>query len=241
MNNLEAIKKRKSRRTYLGTTIDESKISIIKTLINNYNLEGDLSIEFVEDGSQAFNSLSKSYGMFKGVRSLIALKGKKADPNLKEKLGRYGELLVLEATKIGLGTCWVGGTFDHSSDLVKVMENEELHCLITIGNIADEKSLKEKFIHKLSHVKSKSREDLYSSDSPILPQWFLQGMEAVLKAPSAKNSQKIKFEFKGGQVTASIEDSYVFDLIDLGIAKTHFSIATGGTFELGNPGKFKES
>jgi len=39
---------------------------------------------------------------FKGVRSLLAMSGKKLDVILKEKVGYYGELLVLEATKMNL-------------------------------------------------------------------------------------------------------------------------------------------
>lgn len=52
----------------------------------------------MEDGSSAFRKLRKSYGLFTNVRSLILMKGKKDDKDLKKKIGYYGE-------DLGLGTC----------------------------------------------------------------------------------------------------------------------------------------
>lgn len=234
MNNLEAIEQRKSRRSYLDTPVDQIKLNQLHGLIDTYNSEAGLSISLVLDGSRAFNGLSKSYGMFKNVRSLVALKGKKEDSNLKEKLGHYGEMIVLEATKMGLGTCWVGGTFDRKCDIANVKENEELSCVITIGNIAQEQTFRERLVHNIIHRKTKPLDAMYTSDSPV-PQWFLDGMKAVQRAPSAMNLQPVKFEYKNGEVSAFVEDNRF--LTDLGIAKIHFSLATSGSFELGNHGR----
>ncbi|MGB8451762.1 MAG: nitroreductase family protein [Anaerocolumna sp.] len=54
--------------------------------------------------------------------------------------------------------------------------------------------------------------------------------------PAAVNKQPVKFEFKNGEISAFVEDERF--LIDLGIAKTHFTLAAGGSFELGNHGKY---
>lgn len=237
MNFLEAIEQRRARRTYLGTPVDKKKLDHLNSLLEKYNKEADLSITLVLDGSQAFGSFKKSYGMFKNVRSLLALAGKKGDPNLKEKLGYYGELLVLEATIMGLGTCWVGGTFDRGSNIVNVKPDEELVCVIPFGNIVQEKTFKEKLIHKISHRKSKSLEELFTSDSHV-PQWFLDGMKAVQKAPSAFNMQPVKFAYINGEVSAFVEDARF--LTELGIAKCHFSLAAVGSFEFGNHGKYQK-
>lgn len=236
MNDLEAIAQRKSRRSYLETQIEPGKLRTIRNLIDKYNQEANLSIRLFKDGGEAFNGIKASYGMFKGVRTLIALIGKKDDINLKEKLGYYGELLVLEATKMNLGTCWVGGTFNSKSKIFATMENEILEVVITIGNVAKE-TLKEKIIHGMVARKPKELNKFYISDCPV-SEWFINGLEAVRKAPSAVNRQPVKFEYKVGEVRAFVEDSSRFVLIDLGIAKAHFAIATGGRFELGNYGKF---
>lgn len=236
MNALEAIEQRKSRRSYLGTLIENKKLNAIQSLIDEYNDKANLSIRIIEDGSKAFNGIKKSYGLFSGVRTLIALIGKKDDIHLKEKVGFYGEFLILEATKLELGTCWVGGTFDTQNNIFTTMEDELLVAVITIGNIAKE-TLKEKLVHKFVARKTKEINEFYTADLPV-PKWFINGLEAVQKAPSAVNRQPVKFIYKEGAVQAFVEDSYKFDLVDLGIAKAHFSIATGGSFEIGNYGKF---
>lgn len=233
MKYTEEIQKRKSRRTYLQTTIESKSKETIQELINDINKKSDLSIEFIENGENAFNSIGKSYGMFKGVRSLIALKGLKSDIHLKEKSGYYGELIILEATKLGLGTCWVGGTFDRKNSVFNIGENQELTCVIAIGNVPKEATMKEKIIYKLSHRKTKTLEEMYTSDVTA-PKWFITAMESVQKAPSAINSQKVKFDYKEGVIRAEVPNTYTLDLIDLGIAKLHFELASNGHFNLGN-------
>ena len=133
MNITQAIEIRKSRRSYLGTPIDQSKTALLKSRIEEYNQRSGLTIRFMENGSAAFSGIRKSYGLFKGVRSLFIMKGPANDPYLKEKIGYYGELLILEATALGLGTCWVGGTFDASG--IRKAPGEELICVITVGNV----------------------------------------------------------------------------------------------------------
>ncbi|WP_346938503.1 nitroreductase family protein [uncultured Clostridium sp.] len=44
----------------------------------------------------------------------------------------------------------------------------------------------EELISKVSHRKTKSIEEMYESDDNV-PQWFINGMKAVQKAPSAIN------------------------------------------------------
>jgi len=235
MDYFEAINTRISRRTYLDTPIEAKKLQQLENIIDKYNKEADLSMALVPDGSSAFSGLRKSYGMFKNVRSIIVLKGKKEDPNLNEKTGQFGEMLVLEATKMGLGTCWVGGTFDRDNTVLKAGANEELTCVITIGNVVSDQSFKEKMIRNLTHRKTKPVEAFYEADTAV-PQWFLAGIQAVQKAPSAVNLQPVKFEYKKGEVTAFVKEERF--LTDLGIAKAHFSLTAGGTFEFGNHGKF---
>lgn len=96
MDYLKAIEQRVSTRSYLETVIEKEKISLLINEIEEGNQKYGLSISFLEDGSSAFNSFGKSYGMFKGVRSLIVMKGPKNDIHLKEKLGYVGEKSYFE-------------------------------------------------------------------------------------------------------------------------------------------------
>ncbi|ABX41735.1 nitroreductase family protein [Lachnoclostridium phytofermentans] len=229
-----AIEDRVSRRKFEKEPITEQEKEKIVSLINQLNEVSGLTMAFLEDGSSAFQKLRKSYGLFTNVRSLILMKGKKEDKNLKEKIGYYGEDLILDITDLGLGTCWVGGTFDR--DELTIDSGEELICVIVVGKVAAP-SLREKMMRSAMHRKVKSIEERIISDQP-LPQWVQNGMKAVLFAPSAKNTQKVMFKYQSNILSAQIADDYSMDLIDLGIAKKHFEQESEGKFEFGNGGIF---
>ncbi|WP_101696250.1 nitroreductase family protein [Clostridium minihomine] len=229
-----AIEKRVSRRKFEQEALTIEEKEKIISLIHQLNGESGLRMEFLEDGSGAFQKLRKSYGLFTNVRSLVLMKGKKEDKDLKEKIGYYGEDLVLAITDLGLGTCWVGGTFD--PDEFTIDSDEELACVVVMGKVAAP-SLTEKMVRSATHRKGKSIEERIKSDQP-LPQWIKNGMEVVLLAPSAKNTQKTIFRYENNILIAEIVDDYSMDLIDLGIAKKHFEIGAGGKFEFGNSGVF---
>lgn len=241
MNILEAIDERVSRRSYLGVSIDKESETILNDLIKMYNSNFGMSSFLLRDGSNLFNSFLKSYGMFKNVKSIIVLKGSKDDPYLKEKTGYYGQRLILKATQLGLGTCWVGGTFQKDNTLLDIKDNEEVFCIITIGKVSEIPSFKERAMSTIIHRKSKSLEDFYTADvdSNELPTYFINGYHALSKAPTALNSQKVSVSYVNGFTTIQVPDNYRFDLVDLGIGKANFELATGGLFPLGNPAIFK--
>ncbi len=238
MNILQAIEVRKSRRTYLPTPIEPRSIALLKSRIEEYNIRSGLTIRFLENGKSAFAGIRKSYGLFKGVRSLFVMKGPKSVPHLKEKIGYYGELLVLEATVLGLGTCWVGGTFDKNS--IRTALEEEFVCVITVGNVPEQETKKERLIYKVIHRKTKTIQELLEITGDC-PTWLKRGMKAVQKAPSTRNTQKVRFLYEQGNLYAQVPETYPFDLVDLGIAKLHFELAAGGRFAAGNGGKLLSS
>lgn len=235
----EAIDTRISRRKYLTTPIDASIAAELNGIINDCARKTGLNIRLVLNDGSAFNGLRKSYGMFSGVNDYIGLIAPKDDPQTNERLGYYGEAIVLRATLFGLGTCWVGGSFDRKSCPFELKENEMIVCTVAIGNAAEELSFKEKLVRRITHRKTKGIEDMYFSENPV-PDWFLNGMAAVQKAPSAVNRQPVKFTYTPEFVTAGVENySDVGTSVDLGIAKLHFELgAGGGKWEFGNNGKF---
>lgn len=237
MTLLEAIDCRISRRSFLTSPIASSKLEAIQVLINQYNREQRLNIELVVNGENAFNGLRKSYGMFSGIKILIVLKGDADVACVEEKLGFFGEYLVLEATRQGLGSCWVGGTFDRNSKAFNLSDDEILSCVIPIGNVPEEERFKERFIRKIARGKEKPLGHFYTADTTP-PQWFMDGIKSVQKAPSAVNRQKYKFEYLQGVVRAHSEDTSQYAMVDLGIAKAHFVIAAGGQFEFGDNGMY---
>ncbi len=232
----QAIRQRISRRTYTKEHFTQEEIQTIHGMIEKVNQQSSLTITFKEDAAGAFSSLRKSYGMFKNVRSILVMKGKKNDSDLYEKIGYYGEQLVLELTDLGYGTCWVGGTFD-KEQISDIAGDEEMVCVITVGKVPD-MTFKEKLIHNAISKNRKPISERLKADGN-LPQWLSDGMTAVQLAPSAVNSQKPFFVYQNKQLTASVEVKYPLDLVDLGIAKKHFEIgAEHGTFAFGNGASF---
>ena len=56
-----------------------------------------------------------------------------------------------------------------------------------------------------------------------MPEWFKQGVEAALLAPTATNQQKFMFCLDGETISAKAGMGVYFK-IDLGIVKYHFEI-----------------
>lgn len=237
MDDLQVLETRYSRRNYLEIPIEPEKLIVIKDMIKKQNEEFGLDIELIQEAGDVFNSFRKSYGMFKNVTYIIVLKGNSEDINLKEKAGYCGERLVIEATKLGLGTCFVGGTYDRSSSVLNIKESQDLVCVITIGNVPSGRTRMENIAFSMLHKRTKSIDELIKSDMP-LPDWVKEGIAAVQLAPSAINSQKVRFEYKDYVLTAYVPNDKYLNMVDLGIAKLHFEIATGGKFALGNHSNF---
>jgi hypothetical protein len=232
MTLLEAIDIRRSRRKYLPNQIEAQAKQVLLALANEYSeLAGDglragTRIELVFDNPGAFDSLRKTYGMLTGVRNYAGLIARKDDKQAVERL---------HATALGLGTCWVGGTFDRALCPVELEEGEEVVCAITVGEVKPGLSVKEKLIHSMTHRKTKTAEAMYTCDGPV-PEWFPAGMRAVEKAPSAVNRRPVTFACRNGTVSAAVEDMSLPGMaFDLGIAKLHFELgAGGGSWEFGN-------
>lgn len=231
MTLLDAVYSRRSRRSYLKTSLPAAHKKELLRLIELLNLEHHLHIQLIENAAPVFAGLRAGYGVFQNVEHFIALIGRKSDPLLKRKLGYCGEKLVLEATRMELGTCWVGGTFDRMKCPCQLDDGEQLCLVIAIGQVSPMESRRESFIHNASARKSKPIEALYKADVEP-PEWFLDGIRAVQKAPSAMNRQPVQFRLKDGKITVGVQAMAPFAEVDLGIALLHFELGSGRKINL---------
>ena len=106
MTLLEAIQSRHSVRKYIDKPIEEDIVRILQDKVCEVNEKGNLHIQLVTNEPKAFKG-KMAYGTFSGVTNYFVMVGKKAD-DLSERVGYYGEQLVLLAQTLGLNTCWVG-------------------------------------------------------------------------------------------------------------------------------------
>ena len=232
---LSAMKKRCSRRKYTNRPIDSKYVKQLEDNIALYNKESGLNIKLViGSGAELFNGFRKSYGLFVGVQNYIAMIGSKTLLNRMEKVGRFGEKIILEATAMGLSSCWVGTSYDKKAATTLCRVNDTLDCVIAIGYSDEKHSLKERMMEYGTHRQNKSKEALIEAEEHV-PEWFKQGMDAVYLAPTARNLRPFVFEYKDGQVTASTTVPTETAMIDLGIAKLHFELgARVGSWDYGN-------
>ncbi len=211
----EAMHARHSVRAYVDKPIDQKSLDALTSCINECNAQGDLNIQLVTDEPNAFGkSLLAHYGKFSGVKNYIAMVGKKGK-DLDEKIGYYGEKIVLLAQTLGLNTCWVALTFKKIKNAFKVNKGEKLAVVISVG------------YGTTQGVKSKSKPlDKVCDFNGKSPAWFLEGVSAALLAPTAINQQKFFFIEEGGTVAVKAGVGPCAK-IDLGIVKYHFEIAAG--------------
>ncbi len=214
MNDLEAVKLRHSVRNYLAEEIEKSKIDLLEKLVCDVNKASGLKIKLVTNEPKAFGGLMAHYGKFDGVSNYFAIIGKKSK-DLDEIAGYYGEKLVLEAQKLGLNTCWVYLTYSKSATKNLLESGEKLVCLISLG------------AGKTQGTNHKSKPASAVAELTNVPDWFKNGVECALLAPTAMNQQKFKFSLDSeGRVVAKTKAG-ICTKIDLGIAKRHFEIGAG--------------
>lgn len=236
---LEAIDRRISRRTYIPVPLDTAVIKELEALIAACREAEGVDMRLVVGQPAAFASFTKSYGMFKGVQNYIALIEHTNEEHSIEKLGYYGEQMILHATAMGLGSCWVGGTFSRDACPFTLTPSQHILCTLTLGSTPDAPTGKEKFIRTLTHRKAKTAAQMACVEGAV-PPWFWSGMEAVAKAPSSLNRQPVVFTCRDGAVTAAVADLQNAGAVtDMGIAKLHFTLgAGGGSWQWGNGGAF---
>ena len=178
-------------------------------------------MQLILNEPKAFQGTLAKYGKFRGVNNYIVVAGKKAD-DLNERIGYYGEQLVLMAQTLGLNTCWVGLSYSKVPGTYVLEDGEKIACYIALG-YGENQGVG----HKVKTVEQ------VSNASDVTPSWFKKGVEAALLAPTAVNQQKFSFELvdrKNGrpQVIAKKGFSMIgYSQLDLGIVKCHFEIGAG--------------
>ena len=213
MDLKEAMLERHSVRAYTDKPIEGETLELLNAAIEECNREGDLHIQLILNEPKAFDCFLAHYGKFRGVRNYIALVGKET-ADFDEKMGYYGEKLVLYAQTLGLNTCWVYLTYKKVKNAYVLDDGEKLGLVISIGYGTTQGA---------AH-KSKTVEQVSSAVNP--PDWYIKGVEAALLAPTGINKQKFKFSLNGDKVKLTASRG-VCTKIDLGIVKYHFELGAG--------------
>lgn len=210
----EAMLERHSVRNYQDKAIEADKIQAINEMIAQCNEEGKLHIQFLADAGNTFNRLlNKAMGLG-SAPSVIACIGPD-DETLDERIGYYGEKIVIFAQQLGLNTCWAG-TYNKKNVKAVINNGERLAIVIAIGYGVNGGRTR----------KSKSVSDVIVGGVEDKPEWFIEGVKMALLAPTAVNQQKFEIALKGDDFEI-IDKGGILSKIDKGIVKYNFEIGAG--------------
>ena len=217
MELIEAIQSRHSVRKYTDQPIEVSKVATLRKAIEEANSESGLNIQLVVNEPKAFGSKLHTYGTFSGVKNYLVMAAPKGR-EWEEKVGYYGEKIVILAQSLGLNTCWAGLTYKKVAGAFTLRGGDIIHCEISLGYGENQ---------GVQHPQ-KPAEKFFEADGEV-PAWFKAGLEAALLAPTAVNQQKFKFILhdENKVENKTFFSPWGYTQIDLGIVKYHFEIGAG--------------
>jgi nitroreductase len=244
----ELIRTRTSWRTYdpkplsRGVKNEILEILEMKNVSSPFGGEAHFKLFELEGINPSERKKYGTYGMIKGAIRFIWGIAKKSDHNW-ENFGYLLEYIILKATELELGTCWLGGTFSRKNFASKldIQKGDIFPAMTTLGYPA-RRRVKEKIIR--TAIKAKKRKawetiffenDLSTPMNKHLLGDYSDILEMVRIGPSASNKQpwriiKEKNEniFHIYTITTAVKQiEYIYDnlrRLDAGIAVCHFDL-----------------
>ena len=258
---IEIIKQRYSVRSYDKREIEPGNLRKLVEYIGAIK-SGPLGsavrfelIEIPDMDAAAIKELG-TYGMIRGAQKFIAGAVTKG-PRAMEDFGYCMEQIILEATALGMGTCWLGGTLKRSAFAARInLTKDELIPAVTpLGNALDKKPLRDSLI---SFAVGSKRRKQFSAlffeqtlDTPLIgdpANPVICALECVRLAPSASNKQPWRIirdrDLKSLHLYIDRDPLYnaaskeiKIQYVDMGIAMCHLELALK---ELGIAGTWGE-
>ncbi len=239
----EAVTKRYSVRNYDKQEIEGDKRKEIGSFVDSLNnpFGKKVNFHFLDDEVMKNNENLGTYGVIKGANQYIGTTIK-LEPMSLEALGYELETLILYLTHLGIGTCWLGGTFNRKafSKAMNISENEIFPIMTPYGYPATKKHIIEIVLRKASKADHRKEWNqlFYINDFQSYLTKEEAGdlgfpLEMVRLAPSASNKQPWRILIKNNVChfyeykEPRYSDSFPYDIqrIDMGIAAAHFDFA----------------
>lgn len=181
-----------------------------------------------------------TYGVISGARNFLV---GTVDAQTKDEaeFGYLFEHLILAATALGLGTCWLGGTFKRAdfAKNVALGDNEVIPIVSPVGNKKKHRTLVDRMMRAgAGSDKRKPRSELFFDMTPATPLEagfsgaYDNALELVRIGPSASNKQPWRivrrrdgFAFYLCRTKGYGFTSFDMQKNDVGIAMCHFELA----------------
>ncbi len=230
MNITEIIQLRKSVRNYNETPVPESILKQIQQAIDSAEspFGGDVTMRL-----KSFNPEGDfkpgTYGVVRGASEFLLLAAGESDASALSA-GFKMEQVVLRATELGLGTCWIAGTFSSISfnKGERWPAAEKLRIISPIGYPANNETLLGKFSRLLAGSKKRKQiNELFFTGSLDIGMadgdTFSKSLDMMRFAPSSLNSQPWRaITYSQDTVHFYIAKTGYLHLVDCGIGLCHF-------------------
>ncbi len=261
MNTMDSIQNRISVRRYSDSAIDDYSRQEMERCLQSagegpFGSKPRFKMLNIKPLSRDEQNKLGSYGFIRGAH-LYILGAVKDQEGALIDLGFCMEKIILKATRLGLETCWLGGTFKRTAFASKMdLADEELLPAITpVGYAAKEiPAEKRKARFKPGSKKRRPWTKLFfeaDGKTPLTEKAagpFSGPLEAVRMAPSTSNRQpwRIIKESEGcfhlylkeHKIINRFLSKIQLQNIDMGIAMCHFDLVAR---ERGLPGQWLKS
>jgi nitroreductase len=251
---IHAMQKRISRRSYVGKPLTDDQKKLLEAFIQENTAVpfgsgvGCTILDLPGISSTELKKLG-TYGMIKSAYTYLV--GHCGDsPRNLEDFGYFFEKVILYATHLGLGTCWLGGTFNRSAfqNRTGIPDTRTVHAVSPVGMAVEQKTIRENVIRFFARGhKRKNWYELFFHETPGTPLAendageYRQVLDMVRIAPSASNKQPWRIIKKKGSNTfhfflhragsyqkiLSLMKLPDIQRIDMGIALCHFETVAG--------------
>ncbi len=250
MLTLETVKKRISCRTYSPLPLGKEELDQIMEFARSHDTgpfghRVDCMLLHKDTADRDEIGSIATYGVIRNAPHYLAGRVKIGE-GASEDFGFVLEMVILRATGMGIGTCWLGGTFRRSRIAARLgLKDDEIIPAVTpLGYPADKRSL----IDSLFRLGAGSdrrrawREIFFKGDfstavSPDDAGSLAPALEAVRLAPSASNRQPwrvcldagkkdVHFFLKRTPGYDTLNNPVRLQEVDMGIAMCHFDIVT---------------
>lgn len=243
---LDAASVRRSRRRFDGAALDPAVLDRLDEAVSAFSPYPDARVVLVrEPGEGVFSGVVGSYGKITGSRHVLLIIANEHSEHAHAHAGYTGEAALLEATAMGLDTCWIGGFFNAArvAQMVSLAHGERVVAVTPVGHATDGLGANERLMRGLAGSHGRKPLDTIAPGSDAWPEWARSAAECARIAPSAMNRQpwRLRLDADGLVVSrdAHREAPRVTRALDCGIAMLHAELGamgagvTGGWTDLG--------
>lgn len=209
---LAAIDRRYSCRAYAGAP-SVADWGALGYAAQRYALPG-ARLVLLTVPERLFTGTLLNMGRVTGCTTVAAVIASSQEKRSRLHAGILGEALCLEAAAMGLGTCWIAGTYRRKALQVELREGETVLSIIAVGVPENGRG---KIVRRRKPLTKICRGDisLWTED-------LRRAAEAVQQAPSAMNLQPWTLALESDRFTVDAPDRAQ---LDLGIALCHAELA----------------